>query len=386
MNPRYLRDLSVVSACLEADVAVFLWGPPGSGKSSAIRRVAEERNYRLTEMTPSILDPTDLLGLPYQVGESTRYAAPDWLADILRAPEERHLIFLDELNLAPPAVTNACLRLVLERAAHTAQFPPGVRFAGAGNDPSQVPTAQFLSPAMANRFAHVEWEGLSDIDLLEAKLAGYPVPPLPPPMEKSWEALAAAFSAARPAMRNDFTSGKGEAAKTGRGYPTSRSWDMLTRALPYAGGDGDTERGLATAILGAAAASEFIQYVATADLIDPKEWLADPELARPLERDDLTSAALLAVAAEAAKEPLRGDRLAAAIHVCCQMAEVSGRQSICVAALRTINNKVTEYTAANKGRSSQKISQAIDRMRTAFSESLKALDAHQQALRRRGAA
>ena len=382
MNPRYLRDLSVVSACLEADVAVFLWGPPGSGKSSAIRRVAEERNYRLTEMTPSILDPTDLLGLPYQVGESTRYASPDWLADILEVPEDRHLIFLNELNLAPTAVTNACLRLVLERAAHTTQLPPGVRFAGAGNDPSQVPTAQFLSPAMANRFAHVDWEGLSGVDLLEARLAGYPVPAQLPPVDKNWKALYAAFAAARPAMGNDFLGGKGEAAKTGRGYPTSRSWDMLTRALPYAGGDGDAERGLAEAIVGTAAASEFIQFAATADLIDPKEWMEDPKLARPLERDDLTSAALLAVAAEAAKEPLRGDRLAAAIHVCCQMAEVSGRQSICAPALRAINNKVSEYFAERKGRGSQKISQAIERMHTAFGESLKALDAHQRAIRR----
>ena len=86
MNPAYLRNLSVMSACLEADVAVFVRGPPGSGKSSAVRKVAEGRGYRLTEMTPSILDPIDLLGLLYQVGEFTRYAAPDWLADILASP------------------------------------------------------------------------------------------------------------------------------------------------------------------------------------------------------------------------------------------------------------------------------------------------------------
>ena len=160
MNPRYALDLSVIGACLEADIPVFLWGLPGSGKSSAVRRLAEDRGYRLTEITPSIMDPTDLLGLPYQVGEATRYALPDWLADIAGSGEERHLIFLDELNLAPVAVMNACLRLVLERAAHTTQLPPGVRFAAAGTDPSQVPAARFLSPAMANRFAHVEWTGL----------------------------------------------------------------------------------------------------------------------------------------------------------------------------------------------------------------------------------
>ncbi len=270
MNPAYLRNLSVMSACLEADVAVFVRGPPGSGKSSAVRKVAEGRGYRLTEMTPSILDPIDLLGLPYQVGESTRYAAPDWLADILASPDERHLIFLNELNLAPMSVMNACLRLVLERAAHTIQLPDGVRFVGAGNDPTQVPTAQFLSAPVANRFAHVEWEGLSGRDLLEGHLSGYPVPPLPAPVGKNWCPLVAEFVAARPNMGCDFASGNGEAAKASRGYPTSRSWDALCRVLPYAGGNPDTERALADAIIGKAASREFISHVRAADLIDLK--------------------------------------------------------------------------------------------------------------------
>lgn len=269
MNPRYALNLSVIGSCLEADVPAFLWGPPGSGKSSAVRRLAEDRGYRLTEITTSILDPTDLLGLPYQVGEATRYALPDWLADVVESEEERHLIFLNELNLAPMAVMNACLRLVLERAAHTTQLPPGVRFVAAGTDPSQVPAAQFLSAPMANRFAHVEWAGLGGSDLLEARLAGYPVPPLPSPSGKSWEALVVAFADTRPDLMCDFTGGKGEAAKTGRGYPTSRSWDMLTRALPYAGGNPDMERALADAIIGKAASHEFISHVRAADLIDP---------------------------------------------------------------------------------------------------------------------
>ena len=273
MNPRYLLNLSVISACLEADVAVFLWGPPGSGKSSAVQKLAADRGYRLTELTPSILDPADLLGLPYQTGSATRYAPPDWLADVMESSEERHLIFLNEMNLAPVSVMNACLRLVLERAAHTTQLPPGVRFAGAGNDPNQVPTAQYLSPAMANRFAHVDWGvGLIGSDLFEGWTFDFPVPPLPLRTDLDWSPLISAFIDARPQTRCDFTDSGGAAARQGRGYPTLRSWDMLQRALPWAGGDPDTERGIAEAIIGKGAAGEFIQYARTADLVDPKEW------------------------------------------------------------------------------------------------------------------
>ena len=101
-------------------------GSPGSGKSSAVRRLAEEGGYRLTELTLSVLDPADLLGLPRRIEDIAAYfAPPDWLAGVMESGEDRHLIFLDELNLAPAAVMNACLRMVLERAAHAAQLPPG---------------------------------------------------------------------------------------------------------------------------------------------------------------------------------------------------------------------------------------------------------------------
>ncbi len=265
MNPRYALNLSVIGACLEADIPVFLWGPPGSGKSSAVRRLAADRGYRLTEITPSILDPTDLLGLPYLVGEATRYALPDWLADIAGSGEERHLIFLDDLNLAPVAVMNACLRLVLERAAHTTQLPPGVRFAAAGTDPSQVPAARFLSPAMANRFAHVEWTGLGGSEWLTAKLQDWPTPAPVAVSDKDWRMAIAAFHTVRPQIADAFADGK--AAGEGRGYASARSWDALCRVLPYAGRNPDMERALADAIIGKAASREFIAHVRT-DLTD----------------------------------------------------------------------------------------------------------------------
>ena len=95
MNPDCRLNIGVFDACVAADVPVFLWGPPGSGKSSAVRCWAGERGYALTELTPSVLDPTDLLGLPYQRedgrgGFDTWYAPPDWLSGILAAPDKKH--------------------------------------------------------------------------------------------------------------------------------------------------------------------------------------------------------------------------------------------------------------------------------------------------------
>ena len=42
----------------------FLWGPPGVGKSSVVRQVAESRELRVIDIRAPLLDPTDLRGIP----------------------------------------------------------------------------------------------------------------------------------------------------------------------------------------------------------------------------------------------------------------------------------------------------------------------------------
>lgn len=378
MLSRYMTNLSAVSACLDADVPVFLWGPPGSGKSSSVRRVAEERGYRLIGLIPSIFDPSDLLGLPYQSETTTRYLPPDWLAEVMEPGSGPHLIFLNELNLAPASVINACMRMVLERAVHTFRMPPDTRFVAAGNDPDTVPTAQYLSVPMSNRFAHIEWgEGLTGPDLSAAEQAGFPVPPQRSPVDKNWAPIAAAFVGARPEMANDLGKGGRKAAAEGRGYPTSRSWDALCRALPFAGGDKDTERVLSEGIIGKAASREFMAYVRTADLIDPKEWLADPQLAQPLEGDDRTIAALLAVTAEAGVEPVTADKCAAALEVICRVAEISDRRSLCSPALFAIVSPVRKFMDREK--KPPRLDEALRRMNTVFASTLHLIGHFRQA-------
>ena len=316
MNTRYKLNLQTMDACISADIPVFLWGSPGSGKSSAVRRWAADRGYRLTELTPSILDPTDLLGLPYQTGDgATRFAPPDWLHAILAEPGEKHLIFLDNLNLSAASVMAACLRLVLERAVHTTVLPPGVRFAAAGNDPAQVPSAHELTPPLANRFAHIEWEGLYGSEWLSAMIADWPLPPAPEETDRDWLPTAGAFLDIRQHLADDYETGDGKAAENGRGYPSARAWHALCRALRFAGDDEDLLRAVSVAVIGPGAAGEFASFVAAADLPSPKDWLADPALARPLDRDDQTAAALLAVAVEVSRPPIRSNVIAAGLGV-----------------------------------------------------------------------
>ena len=46
---------------------VFIWGPPGSGKSDMVDQVANEfDNSLVIDMRMALMDPTDIKGVPYK--------------------------------------------------------------------------------------------------------------------------------------------------------------------------------------------------------------------------------------------------------------------------------------------------------------------------------
>ncbi len=50
---------------------VFLWGPPGIGKSQVVRQCAEDLGLQLIDLRAVLLDPVDLRGLPRITSEGT---------------------------------------------------------------------------------------------------------------------------------------------------------------------------------------------------------------------------------------------------------------------------------------------------------------------------
>ena len=73
MKPSRVQE--VLGQLLKKKWPVFLWGPPGVGKSSVVRQVVEEQKWELRDVRASLLDPTDLRGIPY-VNEGTAHWAP----------------------------------------------------------------------------------------------------------------------------------------------------------------------------------------------------------------------------------------------------------------------------------------------------------------------
>ena len=97
---------SVVANALRSLVAarqpVFVWGPPGVGKSSVIAQLAKALNLSLRDIRALLLDPVDLRGLPYVVEGRSKWAVPEFLP-----ADGAGILFLDELNAAPAMVQAA---------------------------------------------------------------------------------------------------------------------------------------------------------------------------------------------------------------------------------------------------------------------------------------
>ena len=131
--------------------SIMIWGAPGIGKSSVISQIADSNNLGLIDLRISQLAPTDLRGIPVPSENKAHWFPPEFLPT-----EGKGILFLDEINMAPPADQGIAQQLILDRKVGSYQVPDGWFIWSAGNR-KQDYAAVFDMPApLANRFMHVE--------------------------------------------------------------------------------------------------------------------------------------------------------------------------------------------------------------------------------------
>ena len=108
---------NIVGRAFAAKQPVFLWGAPGIGKSEVIEQItASLGNSLMIDMRLALMEPTDLRGYPFRNPETNQmeWAPPADLPSQELADQYDHIVlFLDELNSAPPSVQAAAYQLVL---------------------------------------------------------------------------------------------------------------------------------------------------------------------------------------------------------------------------------------------------------------------------------
>ena len=129
MKPSRLK--SVLSSLLKQRWPAFVWGPPGVGKSSIVREVASEASLDVLDLRAALLDPTDLRGIPAIEKGRAVWCPPSFLP---KPGDRPGVLFLDEINAAPPLVQASLYQLVLDRRVGEYVLPDGwwIVAAGAG--------------------------------------------------------------------------------------------------------------------------------------------------------------------------------------------------------------------------------------------------------------
>jgi len=157
----------------------FLWGPPGIGKSDLVKQIGDDFGREVIDVRLALWEPTDIKGIPYYNAEQGKmvWAPP---AELPTNADSTAIIFLDELNSAPPAVQAAAYQLILNRRVGTYKLPDGVDVVAAGNREGDRGVTYRMPAPLANRFVHLEmkvdfddWQDWATLNKVHPDVVGY---------------------------------------------------------------------------------------------------------------------------------------------------------------------------------------------------------------------
>ncbi len=223
MDVRLVRPSDIrseINYAMNRKRPVFIWGPPGIGKSEIVDSITQERSGYMIDMRLALMEPTDLRGIPVP---NMNTGLMEWLppADLptqeLADQFECIVLFLDEMNQAPQSVQAAAYQLILNRRLGNYRLPDNVLIVAAGNRESDRGVAYRMPSPLANRFVHLEmttdfedWQTWALQNNIDAEVVGYVT-----------------------ANKMDLMNFDPRTAS--RAFATPRSWTFVSQMLPMEG-------------------------------------------------------------------------------------------------------------------------------------------------------
>ncbi len=278
-----LRDI------VKSGRAPFVWGPPGIGKSQIAKQVSNELGFdAFQDVRLSQMEPTDIRGIPMPTKDSkgrdvVKWSRPDFFdPDTVEGDKHstgkdqngeayRKAFYLfDEMNSAPQSIQAAAYQIVLDKQLGPHKMGPRDFVMAAGNRDTDKGSTFKMPTPLLNRFIHLE---------------------LAPDFD-DWQehALGAMFD---PNVVGYLTFAKQDMfqfdpSSASRGYPTPRSWEMVSDLLKAGPTSGE---GILTSMVAGAVsdgvAVKFMEYRRKAkDLPNPSDILSGK--ITKLERQDVS--------------------------------------------------------------------------------------------------
>ena len=224
---------------------LFLWGPPGIGKSELVEDITNELGGYMIDLRLGQMEPTDIRGIPFYNRDNGKM---DWAAPIDLPDEELAsqyplvVLFMDEMNSSAPSVQAAAYQLILNRRIGKYKLPDNVVMVAAGNRESDKGVTYRMPTPLANRFIHQEmkcdfasWQEWAVNHNIHKDVVGY-------------------ISFAKQDLY-DF-----DAKSASRAFATPRSWSFVSEILSDEDGDDDTIMNLVAGTVGEGLAVKFMAH------------------------------------------------------------------------------------------------------------------------------
>lgn len=225
---------------------VFIWSPPGTGKSALVQRFAAERGMACISLLGSRFSSDEIPGDSSEVGGISRNILLE-----MAARTDPYVLFLDELNISSREAQKRIYSLVHERVLDGIALPEGSIIIGAGNAPADDGTDRELYPALINIMFHVCLRASPD-EWLE------------------WAASAGVHKCVMGYIRQNPDHLFSPIPQTAEPYSTPRSWHMLSDVLNEYSAEkkGLPENLLRALVYGAVSADHaknFLEYISRND-------------------------------------------------------------------------------------------------------------------------
>ncbi len=245
--------VEALDTVLMSKLTPMLVGSPGIGKSDIVKSVAKKHNLKLIDMRLAQSDPTDLNGFPTLQQDGTRmdYAPPTTfpLQNLDTVPQgyDGWLLFLDEINAAPPAIQAAAYKRVA--------------IVCAGNKATDKAIVNRLSTAMQSRMIHLNLMVDSDAWLEWANANGI-------------DHRVISFVKFRPELLHKFNPSHADDT-----FASPRTWEFLSRIITGKEKFSRTDHAVLVGTVGEGPATEFRAFCEVyKDLPTIEQMVANPSV------------------------------------------------------------------------------------------------------------
>lgn len=160
---------------VEKQRPVFLYGPPGIGKTAVVEQIAEELGIGIVSYSMTHHTRQSALGLPYiktlKFGDTeiqvSEYTMSEILASVYgyieETGKEKGILFLDEINCVSETLSPAMLRFLQYKSFGSHKVPDGWVVVTAGNPPEYNKSVREYDIATLDRVQKIDVEPGYDV-------------------------------------------------------------------------------------------------------------------------------------------------------------------------------------------------------------------------------